>query len=176
MWMCRLFLNRNRINSLNPLWMKQGRTITASDFRKTRQKALAEELIKPKYQAYGFRTVDLLKNLSDHFRNPAQIRYEMNKMKAMEVISKPNNKSFYRVTETGWKWLWLEICSANHLIRQSIRFTRWETCSNPTNFRHHVHRKFPYIQFLCGFSIFYREMFFRLHALTPLRPSRPNAN
>ena len=34
--------------------MKQGRTITASDFRKTRQKALAEELLKPKYQACGF--------------------------------------------------------------------------------------------------------------------------
>ena len=98
-----------------PVMNETGRTITASDFRKTRQKALAEELIKPKYQAYGFRTADLLKNLSDHFRNPAQIRYELNKMRARDVISKPINKSFYRVTEIGWKWLWLEICSVNHL-------------------------------------------------------------
>jgi len=44
-----------------PVMDETGRTITASDFRKTRQKALAEELIKPKYQSYGFRTADLLK-------------------------------------------------------------------------------------------------------------------
>ncbi len=97
-----------------------GRTITASDFRKIRQKALAKELLKPKYQAYGFRTADLLKNLPDHFRNPAQIRYEMNKMKARDVVLKPNNKLFYMVTETGWKCLWLEICSANHLKNPMI--------------------------------------------------------
>jgi hypothetical protein len=103
-----------------PVMDETGRTITASDFRKTRQKALAEELIKPKYQAYGFSTADLLKNLPEHFRNPAQIRYEMNKMKARDVISKPKNKSFYRVTETGWKWLWLEICSVNHLKNPMI--------------------------------------------------------
>ena len=71
-----------------------GRTITAPDFRKNRQKALAQELLKPKYHAHGFRTADLLKNLPGHFQNPAQIRYEMNKMKARDVIKKPNNKSF----------------------------------------------------------------------------------
>jgi len=76
-----------------PVMNETGRTIAASDFRKTRQKALAEELIKPKYQAYGFRTADLFKNLSDHFRNLSQIRYEMNKMRARDVISKANNKS-----------------------------------------------------------------------------------
>ncbi|MFZ3047107.1 MAG: hypothetical protein WA151_14440 [Desulfatirhabdiaceae bacterium] len=62
----------------------------------------------------------LLKNLPEHFRNPAQIRYEMNKMKARDVISKSNNKSFYRVTKTGWKYLWLEICSVNHLKNSLI--------------------------------------------------------
>jgi hypothetical protein len=103
-----------------PVLNDLGRTITASDFRKTRQKALAEELIKPKYQAYGFSTADLLKNLPDHFRNPAQIRYEMNKMKVRAVISKSNKQSFYRVTETGWKWHSLEICSVNHLKNRMI--------------------------------------------------------
>jgi hypothetical protein len=72
-----------------------GRTITDSEFRKNRQKALAQELLKPKYHAHGFRTADLLKNLPGHFRNPAQIRYEMNKTKARDVISKPNNKSVW---------------------------------------------------------------------------------
>jgi hypothetical protein len=35
-----------------------GRKITPPDFRKGRQTALARELLKPKYHAYGFRTVD----------------------------------------------------------------------------------------------------------------------
>ena len=26
----------------------------------------------------------------------------------------------FRVTETGWKWLWLEICSVNHLKNPMI--------------------------------------------------------
>ena len=49
-----------------------GRLVSAPDFRKDRQKALAKELLKPKYQVYGFKTADLYKNLSVHFRNPAQ--------------------------------------------------------------------------------------------------------
>jgi len=103
-----------------PITDGSGRTITAPDFRKARQKALAEELLKPKYQANGFRTTDLLQNLSGHFRNSAQIRYEMIKMKVRNVISKSNHKSFYRVTEIGWKWLWLEICSTKHFKNPMI--------------------------------------------------------
>uniref|UniRef100_A0A7C4W1U3 Uncharacterized protein n=1 Tax=Desulfatirhabdium butyrativorans TaxID=340467 RepID=A0A7C4W1U3_9BACT len=79
-----------------------------------------EELLKTKYQVHGFRTADLLQNLSGHFRNSAQIRYEMNKMKARDVISKSNYKSFYRVTKTGWKWLWLEICSTKYFKNPMI--------------------------------------------------------
>jgi len=71
-------------------------------------------MLKPKYQAYGFRTIDLFNNLPAYFRNPAQIRYEMNKLKVRGVVEKQKNKSFYRVTEMGWKWLWLSICSVSH--------------------------------------------------------------
>jgi len=90
-----------------------GHRVSAPDFRKERQKALAKELLKPRYQVYGFKTEHLRKNLSRHFQNPAQIRYEMNKLKARGVLSKANNKSFYMVTKKGWNWLWLEICSGN---------------------------------------------------------------
>jgi hypothetical protein len=72
----------------------EGRNIPAPDFRKERQKALTAELLKPKYHAYGFKTDDLLKNLSDSFRSPAQIRYEMNKLRARGIIEKSKNKSF----------------------------------------------------------------------------------
>ena len=106
-----------------PVPDQTGRNITAPDFRKDRQKALAQELLKPKYQAYGFKTADLLINLSGHFRNPAQIRYEMKKLKVRGVVSKAKHKSFYGVTEKGWMWLWLEICSGSHFKNPMISRT-----------------------------------------------------
>ena len=73
-----------------------------------------KELLKPKYHAYGFRTVDLLKNLPQFFQNPAQIRYEMNKLRVRGIVEKNKGMSFYRVTGTGWKWLWISICSERY--------------------------------------------------------------
>lgn len=103
-----------------PIADHKGRNVTAPDLRKDRQKALAHEMLKPKYQAYGFRTIDLFNNLSGDFGNPAQIRYEMNKLRVRGVVEKEKNKSFYRVTETGWKWLWLSICSEGHFKNPMI--------------------------------------------------------
>ena len=97
-----------------------GRKITPTDFRKDRQTALAQELLKPKYHAYGFRTVDLLNNLPQYFRNPAQIRYEMNKLRVRGIVEKKKDKSFYMVTDMGWKWLWLSICSEGHFKKPMI--------------------------------------------------------
>jgi len=71
-----------------------GRNVTPPDFRKDRQIALAKELLKPKYHAYGFRTVDLLKNLPQFFRNPAQIRYEIFKLRVRGIIEKKKSTSF----------------------------------------------------------------------------------
>jgi len=90
-----------------------GHRVSAPDFRKDRQTALAKELLKPKYQVYGFKTADLHKNLSGHFQNLAQIRYEMNKLKARGVLKKRDNQSFYVVTKKGFSLLWLQICSGN---------------------------------------------------------------
>ena len=106
-----------------PLPDQKGRNITAPDFRKDRQRAMAKELLRPKYQAYGFKTADLLKSMPEHFRNPTQIRYEMNKLKVRGVIEKVKNKSFYVVTEKGWIWLWLEICSHHHFKNPMISKT-----------------------------------------------------
>ena len=106
-----------------PLTDTAGRRVSAPDFRKDRQAALAKELLKPKYRVHGFKTADLQKNLSGLFRNPAQIRYEMNKLKARGVVIKNNNQSFYTVTKKGFSWLWLEICSANHFKNPMISRT-----------------------------------------------------
>jgi len=72
----------------------EGNKIAAPDLRKERQTALFNELLKPKYHAHGFKTNDLHKNLGNYFRNLAQIRYEMNKLKARGVLVKSENKSF----------------------------------------------------------------------------------
>jgi len=106
-----------------PVTDTAGRRVSAPDFRKERQAALAKELLKPKYRAHGFKTADLQKNLSGLFRNPAQIRYEMNKLKARGVLIKNNNQSFYTVTKKGFSWLWLEICSVNHFKNPMISRT-----------------------------------------------------
>jgi hypothetical protein len=108
---------------IKPVTDRAGHMVSAPDFRKNRQKALAKELLKPKYQVYGFKTADLHKNLSGYFRNPAQIRYEMNKLKARGILVKSNYKSFYTVTEKGFAWLWLTICSDNHFKNPMISRT-----------------------------------------------------
>jgi len=109
-----------------------GRNVTAPDFRKSRQTALATELLKPKYHAYGFRTVDLFKNLPKFFRNPAQIRYELNKLRVRGVVEKHKSLSFYRVTDIGWKWLWVSICAERHFKNPMISMVSKNTpCSRP---------------------------------------------
>jgi hypothetical protein len=42
------------------------------------------------------------------------VRYELLKLRARGVIVKVKDKSFYRVTQNGWKWLWLEITSCSY--------------------------------------------------------------
>ena len=109
-----------------------GHNVTAPDFRKDRQTALAAELLKPKYHAYGFRTVDLFKNLPQFFRNPAQIRYELNKLRVRGIVEKKKSMSFYKVTVTGWKWLWVSICAERHFKNPMISMTSKTTpCSRP---------------------------------------------
>jgi len=114
----------------------KGHTITAPDFRQDRQKARAKELLKPKYHAYGFKTADLLKNMPTHFRNPAQVRYEMNKLKVRGVVEKVKNKSFYMVTKNGWSWLWLQICSQQHfknpMISKIFKNELCQICEQPS--------------------------------------------
>ena len=96
-----------------PVMDHKGVKVAAPDLRKDRQLSLCRELLKPKYVVHGFRTIDLKKALSE-FSNSAQIRYEMVKLISRGVVKKQKNKSFYRVTPTGWKWLWASICSKRY--------------------------------------------------------------
>jgi hypothetical protein len=104
--------------------------------RKPRQLALCKELLKPKYQAYGFRTKELALLLLDHFRNPAQIRYEIRKLIVRGAIKKKKSSSFYQVTDIGWKWLWASISSTtflkNPIISKSFKNSVFKAAAQPS--------------------------------------------
>ena len=102
-----------------PIPDKRGNRVAAPDLRKKRQLALMKELIKPKYRADGFKTSTLQAVLDGHFQNPAQIRYEIRKLIVRDAIKKQNGKSFYRVTESGWKWMWASITS-KHFFKNPV--------------------------------------------------------
>ena len=84
-----------------PIPDNKGRNVTPPDLRKPRQLALCKELLKPKYHVHGFRTKELAILLPNHFRNPAQIRYEIRKLIVRGAINKKKGTSFYQVTGIG---------------------------------------------------------------------------
>lgn len=92
--------------------------------------------MKPKYASLGFRVKDLHKVLAQTFPNSAVIRYELNKMQAREVIKKQKGKSFYRVSGSGFAWLWASISSfsylSNPLGSTALKNQYKKLCSNPT--------------------------------------------
>jgi len=47
----------------------------------------------------------------------------MNKLKARGVLKKHDNQSFYVVTQKGFAWLWLQICSGNFFKNPMISRT-----------------------------------------------------
>ncbi len=60
---------------------KNGALISAPDLRKKRQKEMLKSVLNPKWAAEGFRTVDILNELSEFFQNSGQIRYELQKLR-----------------------------------------------------------------------------------------------
>lgn len=105
---------------LKPVQAPNGKKVPAVDHRKERQLELLKELIKPKYYVYGFKTANLRDALPDQFRNSAQIRYELKKLLVRDLVKKKKNKSFYTVTERGWKHLWVTIASTTYFTKPLI--------------------------------------------------------
>jgi len=64
--------------------------------------------------AEGFRTVDLLGELSEFFQNSGQIRYELRKLQVRGLTEKVQGKQKYRVTELGVKILWINLSSNSY--------------------------------------------------------------
>ena len=119
-----------------PVLNDKGHKITPPDLRKDRQTVLLKELLKPKYSTFNFKTRELLPALQGYFRNPAQIRYEMKKLIARNVIKKVKSKSFYIVTSKGWKWMWVAISSIsyfeNPMISRIYKKELLQPCAQPS--------------------------------------------
>lgn len=49
------------------------------------------------YNVYWFKTCELLKNLSEFFKNSGQIRYELIKLREHGLVEKNNNNNFSNV-------------------------------------------------------------------------------
>ncbi|WP_246294231.1 hypothetical protein [Desulfobacter latus] len=98
----------------NPVLDHLNKKVTPPDLRKDRQFILCEELLKPKYSLYGFKTADLTAVLPQYFRNSTQIRYELKKLIVRGIVEKKKSQSFYTVTGLGWKWLWTSITSKSY--------------------------------------------------------------
>lgn len=98
----------------------QGRNVSAPDLRKPRQLALIEELVKARYSSHDFRLRELLIKLSSEFGNSAEIRYELRKLLVRGIIEKRQGANYYRVTKTGYKWLWISILSERKFVSPLI--------------------------------------------------------
>ncbi len=74
--------------------------------------------------------------LPDHFRNSAQIRYEIRKLIVRGAIRKKKGSSFYQVTEFGWKWLWASISTTtflkNPIISKSFKNNVLQHAAQPS--------------------------------------------
>ena len=69
-----------------------GTQISAPDLRRERQRALFRELLNTKYAAFGFRTSDMLRALSNSFENRAEIRYELKKLRVRGLVERVQGK------------------------------------------------------------------------------------
>lgn len=119
-----------------PVERADSANISAIDLRKKRQIALLKAILNPKYAVFGFRTSDLLDELSQFFQNCGQIRYELLKLKVRGLLDKVQGKNLYRVTELGFKLLWIKLSSNSYfsdpLITMTYRHDKPQFLSQPS--------------------------------------------
>jgi len=101
----------------------KGDRISAPDMRNSRQTGLFKSLLNPKHAFNGFRTGALLDELSEFFENRAQIRYELRKLRVRGLVERLQGKQSYRLTESGFRMLWVQLSSKLHFIDPVITRT-----------------------------------------------------
>lgn len=103
--------------------LPNGVHVSAPDLRKERQLKLLKAVLNPEYAAEGFRTIDILNELSEFFQNSGQIRYELQKLRVRGLMERVQGKHYYRVTEDGAKVLWIKLSSNSYFYDPLITST-----------------------------------------------------
>jgi len=121
-----------------PVTTAKGNRIVAPDMRKSRQTALFKSLLNLKHAVFGFRTGALLGELGEFYENRSQIRYELRKLRVRGLVERVQNKQSYRLTEIGFRVLWLRLSSnlyfTDPLITRTYRREANRILSQPSNF------------------------------------------
>ncbi len=89
----------------NAVYTEKGKRVAAPDQRNPKMIAVLAILSNPRFSTEWFRTKELMRYLSVHFSKTAEIRYQMDKLKARGLVEKRQNSNYYRVTEKGYVWI-----------------------------------------------------------------------
>jgi len=87
------------------VYTKKGKRVAAPDLRNPKQIALLAILCNPRFASEWFRTKELMRYLSMYYSKTAEIRYQMEKLKARNLIEKRKGANYYRVTKKGYAWI-----------------------------------------------------------------------
>jgi hypothetical protein len=87
------------------VYTKKGKRVAAPDLRNPKQIALLAVLCNPRFSVEWFRTKELIRYLSGHYSKTAEIRYQMDKLKARNLIERRKGANYYRVTKKGYAWI-----------------------------------------------------------------------
>jgi hypothetical protein len=88
----------------------------SSVYNEEGQKYTERILVKAHYRSHDFRLRELLSKITPEYRNSAEIRYEMRKLLVRGIVEKCQGANYYRVTKTGYKWLWVSIISERKFV------------------------------------------------------------
>jgi hypothetical protein len=89
----------------NAVYTDKGKRVAAPDLRNPKMIAVLAVLSNPRFTTEWFRTKELTRYLSGYFSKTAEIRYQMEKLKARGLIEKRQSSNYYRVTEKGYVWI-----------------------------------------------------------------------
>ena len=89
----------------NAVYTEKGKRVVAPDLRSPKMIAVLAVLSNPRFTTEWFRTKELIRYLSGYFTKTAEIRYQMEKLKARGLIEKRQNANYYRVTQKGFAWI-----------------------------------------------------------------------
>jgi predicted transcriptional regulator len=102
---------------------EKGKRIAAPDLRQKKQLSLVAVLLNCRYSSEWFRVKDLIPCLSGDYSKPAEIRYQLQKLKERGLLEKRQGANYYRVTREGYIWLYVSYCQIRYFVSPLLSTT-----------------------------------------------------